>query len=157
MSDHVELRPVRPDDLTFILELEADPGIAPFIRPWPAAHHIKAQSNPNLTYLIACHDAEKVGFVILRTQDDHPDKVEFVRLAIGRRGIGLGKGTVHTVKRHVKDAMSAQTIWLEVFPQNPRAMGLYTALGFVQIDVRDTDLGFDGKPGQVIRMQLALR
>ncbi len=152
----VSLRSFERADLDFILALEADTDVGPYIRPWTRAQHVAAQSDSQLSYLIARDAERRVGFVILRHSAKEPNTVEFVRLAIAARRRGYGRSTVAAVVKFARDTLRLNSVWLEVFPQNAPALRLYASQGFDKVGQQRTDNGFGGLPGQVIRMSRKL-
>lgn len=59
------LRDTTLDDLGFVLALEADHDVAPFIVRWPAQRHAEAIFAGDEAHLLIVDGAEPVGFVLL--------------------------------------------------------------------------------------------
>jgi RimJ/RimL family protein N-acetyltransferase len=61
-----------------------------------------------------------------------PERViELRRLAISRRGAGIGRAALEQVLSLVFSEHDARRVWLDVLPGNARARRLYESLGFL--------------------------
>jgi diamine N-acetyltransferase len=73
---------------------------------------------------------ERPGFVILALNRPH-NAIELRRIAIARRGIGLGRAALEATLDHAFGSCAAHRVWLDVMLDNERARGLYESAGFV--------------------------
>jgi ribosomal protein S18 acetylase RimI-like enzyme len=146
-----------PSDIDFLKRVEDEKDVGPFIRPWTRAEHKSGLADTRLTYFVSIDEASqsKVGFLIFRSNPSAPETIEFVRLAMARRGQGYGRATIRAVIAYAK-AKALTSIWLEVFPNNERARAAYEKEGFAEVSRSRTERGFGGEPGEVIRMERPL-
>lgn len=107
---------------------------ASFSEPWSEMTFLKELENPQAHYLIAMKEGRLVGYagmwVIL-------DEGHITNIAVAKewRGHGIGKKLVNTLieKAH---QMGLIGLTLEVRKSNVSAIGLYEALGFVNVGER---------------------
>ena len=96
-------------------------------------HYHSIQSNS--CYFVAIHEQRVIGLAsifggsLLRTR--HVGQLE-IYLAADFRGLGLGKILMDTVLLWAKRNRKIQKVSLSVFPDNTKAVSLYTKLGFIK-------------------------
>jgi diamine N-acetyltransferase len=130
-SERLRLRDTREEDLDFVLQLETDPENTPFIAQWPRERHQQAMTDPTEAHwtLESVGDGARIGYVIM--QEVGAEKgVRLRRIAIARKGAGLGSEAVELVKQAGFGLLGARRLWLDVQPHNERAMHVYEECGF---------------------------
>ncbi len=130
MADHVraQLRPTTEADIDYVTSLEARGEVRPFIAPWSRQQHRQALVDGDTTHLISVIGGERRGFAIL-VRGDARDTVELRRLVVWPHGRGHGRATMRAVIAWA-GAHGADRIWLDVLPDNERAIALYQSEGF---------------------------
>lgn len=153
----VSLKPVTRAGIPFLKSVEDDPDVEPYIRPWTPQAHEAALTDKHLHCFIAQaeHIERDIGFVILRSNPTAAHTIEFVRLAIAERGAGYGRAAIRAVLEFASHK-KLSSVWLEVFPNNERALAVYNKEGFVEVSRSHTEAGFGGEPGEVIRMETTI-
>jgi diamine N-acetyltransferase len=152
-SSTVELRPTREDDLDYVVAAEADPDNAPFLAPSPREVHLDFLRDPHHRHLIAELDGRAVGFALLRL---HPDDraVELRRLAVTEKGRGHGRAALRLTMAEAFEEHGAHRLWLDVKPNNERALALYRSAGFVEEGLLRDALYYDGRFESLIVMSI---
>lgn len=125
------LRATVEADLPAVLALEADPDVAPWITSWPAARHREAISDPDQAHLTFIDGDRSVGFLLLAGLTGQNRSVELRRIALSRRGEGLGAAALTLTLEHAFGSCAAHRVWLDVLPDNARALRLYERTGFL--------------------------
>ena len=126
----LRLRATTLAELDFVLALEADGDVEPFITPWPRARHADAIAAAEEAHLLVVAGARPVGFVLLAGLVGDRPRVELRRIAVSPRGMGFGRRTLALVLDHAFGTLGAELVWLDVLPANARARRAYTAAGF---------------------------
>ena len=125
------LRPSTKEELDRVLAIESAPDTAKWLGEIGRAWHERARSDPDQEHVVAIVDDVIVGFGVaagLRTVDR---VVELRRMAVdpGCRGRGLGRSLLRSMTRRAYGS-GAQRVWLDVKPDNERALALYRSEGF---------------------------
>lgn len=129
-SVDLELADTRESDLEQVLELEADPDVAPWIAPWSRERHTRAIRERDEAHLRFVDAGGFAGFCLLAGLNDPSGSIELRRLALCRRGEGLGRHALALVLAHIFVKAGARRVWLDVVPANARAIRLYERAGF---------------------------
>ncbi len=144
MSDTVGrmlLREMHLDELSRVLELEADPDAAPFILRWSDGDHRRSLSDPDEAHLTLEQDGQMVGFVLLAGLRSPDHNIELRRIVVSPPGCGLGAVALELVIARAFEQLHAHRLWLDVKTNNDRAQRAYRRAGFVQEGVlRDARL-----------------
>jgi diamine N-acetyltransferase len=151
----LRLRPTREDDLDYVVAAEADPDNAPFLAPSPREVHLEFLRDPRQRHMIAEADRRAVGFVLLRL---HPENraVELRRLAVTEKGRGHGRAALRLVMAQAFKQYGAHRLWLDVKPQNERALSLYRSAGFVEEGVLRDALFYGDRFESLVVMSVLL-
>ncbi|WP_193368903.1 GNAT family N-acetyltransferase [Pelagibius marinus] len=129
----VVLRPTGPDDLDFVLALEARPDYGVFILRWSREEHLAALDDTDRRHLMICGAAgEPLGFVLLAGLAKGGGCIELLRIALDRPGKGTGGAALSTLSAYVFEELGAQSLWLDVFADNARAQRAYRRAGFAE-------------------------
>lgn len=129
MSD-LTIREAGHEDLGFILELEANPAIRPYILPWDVAAHMARLAEPDSLYLIGENAAGPAGFAVLAGVANPHRSIELVRIAVKTPGVGLGLPFLLRIMDHAFSELAAHRLWLDVMEHNSRARRVYETAGF---------------------------
>ena len=126
------LTPATPSDLDFVLAAEAPAENSEFIVPWTGPQHLKAMEDPDCAHLLIRKrvDAERLGFLMLFGISSPHRSIEFRRIVVIRKGVGIGRATLKAVKHLAFVDMNAHRLWLDVKSRNSRARHLYKSEGF---------------------------
>lgn len=130
-SPRLRLRETRAEDLDYVLALERDPENTPFIAHWPRARHQQAITDPTEAHWIVetLDEGARAGFVIMQDVGA-ANGIRLRRIAIQRKGAGVGRETIELVKQAAFGPLQARRLWLDVQPHNDRAMHVYDSCGF---------------------------
>jgi diamine N-acetyltransferase len=126
----VELRPTVSSDLAAVVDIEGDPEVSPWITRWPLDRHLEALTSPDEAHLSVFEADRLVGFVLLAGLDRSDGVVEIGRIALAKRGGGIGRDALVQTLEMVFRYYAAERVWLDVLPGNERARHLYESLGF---------------------------
>lgn len=133
MSGFEQLRKATPDDLHFILALEANPANE-YVHSYSEAQHSANLEKSTVHYFIAEDEiGEPLGFAILF--DDGPGRIEWRRIIVDAPGKGVGQKFMRAVIDYFRES-GAKSIWLDVYEINTRARHVYRALGFKETGQR---------------------
>ena len=125
-TSSLQVRPVKPEDLSVISEIEE----ASFKDPFPPYFIAQlADANPN-TFLVALDKGTIVGYAVV---DDWTDQHHLVSIAVlanhRRRGVG------HALLNALIGRLSQGKLGLELRKSNKNALSLYMKNGFSQTGV----------------------
>lgn len=127
----VSLRRAGAEDLGFIGQIEARPDYAGLIEQWPPDLHTAMLERPDVQYLVAEDEAgTAIGFAILMGVGGHDAAVEMKRIAVVEPGKGLGRAVLKAVCDYAFIRLQANRFWLDVVPENARAIRAYRNAGF---------------------------
>ena len=126
----LELRETVEQDLAFVLATEADPDVAPWIGCWTRERHLEAISTENEAHLVFCEREQTVGFLLLAGLAAPGHTIELRRIALSRRGAGLGARSIELALGYAFRVLGARRVWLDVLETNGRAWRLYRRSGF---------------------------
>ncbi len=133
-SDRIRLRRSSPNDIEYVLNVEADPDNAAFIIRWSLNEHLEAIANASRAHWIIEHPLREIplGYVILSARDSPHESIEFNRITISEKSRGYGREGLRLVSRAMFEDYGAHRLWLEVMTHNQRAHSLYLSEGFVE-------------------------
>lgn len=134
MND-ISFLPSTVADIAHTIAWEQDATNKKYIRPYSHQQHLAAISDPDMLHWQVCREGKKIGLVLLVKHYEGDELVvEFRRIIIVTKGLGLGKTCIEAVKKVVAEELRASRLWLDVFDFNSRARHLYQAAGFREID-----------------------
>lgn len=130
----IQLQPTTAQDLDFVLSVERNPENAPFIGQWSYDRHLQSCQSPNECHwlIVEQETQERVGYVILLDVQNPDQSLQIKRIAISRKGKGMGKAALQQVLQAAFMELNAHRVWLDVMADNLRAYTLYRKLGFVE-------------------------
>lgn len=126
----IELKPATPAVLADIVAMERAADTADFIIPCSVDEHRRRMADDHVVYLTVLEADTLVGFIVL-VLDDDGRSVEFRRIVIGKKGLGLGQQAIGNMEAYCRDVLARSRIWLDVFEHNSRGRYLYEKLGYV--------------------------
>ena len=62
--------------------------------------------------------------------DPDNTSVEFRRIVIAQKGMGLGQAAIHAMEGYCRERLGRSRIWLDVFDFNQRGQHIYEKLGY---------------------------
>jgi RimJ/RimL family protein N-acetyltransferase len=154
MDAQLKLRRGVPEDLAFILPLEAKYRELSFLGGDPPEVHRQRFSDPDCRYWIAELGGRPAGYVIMRGLASPNRNIELKRIAIADPERGLGRRVLAAIFEEVFDKLGAHRLWLDVFPHNQRAQHLYQSVGFVQEGVLRECVKFGDRYDSLILMSM---
>jgi RimJ/RimL family protein N-acetyltransferase len=144
-GDRVVLRPIEPADLPRIWELDvADFEVSVLSNAGPIyplslsefeaneAERVSNKARDNLRLLIEV-DGDAIGMCVLHAIDHFSRRCE-LGIAIGRDfwGKGFGQDAVRTLVDYAFEHLNMNKVALRVRADDPRALGAYLKVGFVE-------------------------
>ena len=112
---------------------------------WSAAQHRDAISDPDQAHLTFDEDGASAGLLLLAGLTGRNRSVELRRIVVSRRGEGRGRAALVLALDHAFQACDAHRVWLDLLPDNARALRLYERSGFRSEGLlRDAHLRPDG-------------
>jgi diamine N-acetyltransferase len=150
----IRLRPTMLSDLDWVVSVEHDAAMLPFITPWERPQHEGAIRFPDSRhFIIEAGDAyERAGFVILQGCRNPQRSVELKRIVLppAVHGQGIGRRCVRLLEQMAFRDLHAHRFWLDVKSLNTRALALYASEGFVEegrlresVRAATTESGYD--------------
>ena len=105
-----------------------------YICLFPKEKHIELLKDNNCLHLsIIRKDSNKlVGHMILFGLVTKNKSLEFRRITINEKGFGYGREALKLLKQWCFEDLKYHRLWLDVYEDNIRAIGLYESEGFVQ-------------------------
>jgi RimJ/RimL family protein N-acetyltransferase len=128
----LRLRATTLTELGFVLALEADDDVEPFIPPWPGTRHADAIAAADEAHFLVVAGTRPVGFVLLAGLLEDRPHVELRRIAVSPRGMGFARRTLELALDCAFGTLGADLVWLDVLPDNARAQRAYAAAGFAR-------------------------
>src|ERR1700710_392939 len=144
MNSSISLRPVVPDDLSFLKRVYASTREEELARvPWTdeqkmaflemqfSAQHQDYQRNyPDASYDVIVRDDVSLGRLYVHRR---PEEIAIIDIALlpEHRGVGIGGALLRDLIAEAERAQKPLTIYVE---KDNRALTLYRRLGFVETD-----------------------
>lgn len=131
-GERLKLRRATPDDLNYIMKLQAAPENLKFIVPFDEAYHHKNFSAADKMDVIAEEilTGERVGYFMLRELDT--PCAEFTHVIIDKKGVGYGREGLKLLIKWAFELKNFHRIWIDCKDYNSVALHLYESLGFVR-------------------------
>jgi len=119
-----------PEDIASIMQLESENN--QFVSEYSRDRHLALLTDENCMHLsVKRNDNGKlVGLVLLFGLQDKNRVLEFRRIAINEKGSGYGREAIGIIKNICFKELKFHRLWLDVFDDNARAIGLYESEGF---------------------------
>jgi len=117
------------EDLPFIFEQESRADYRHLIFRWPEEKHRGHLTDPAKRYrVLEAHDGTRLGYAILGNLLGK--RPLLIRLVAAMSGQGVGRTLLADAIDHVFNKTTAPALYLDVFPDNHRAITLYQKFGF---------------------------
>jgi RimJ/RimL family protein N-acetyltransferase len=124
------LRPARTADFAFIHSIAGRAENRSFIEDAPDEQLAGFLASSDAELRIWELDGIPAGFALFCELDNPANKTELRRLALGRTDQGLGQRFLGDLIAYGFGALGRDRIWLDVVPDNPRALRSYEKAGF---------------------------
>src|SRR5262245_42555732 len=116
------------DDASHFAKLETEADATPFIIPYTLEQHRLYLEDASKVYLRIL-DNSVIGFILL-VLDGDGRSVEFRRIVVGPKGLGIGQRAILLMENFCRSRLSRSRIWLDVFENNLRGQHIYERLGY---------------------------
>lgn len=131
-NSDVKLVLTEQQDLTFVMEAEADDENINFVSQWSLDQHLLALSDEDMIHLVVKNAQHKlVGFVIIRGLSNPNESIELMRIVVTEKGNGYGSEILKLIKKWCFEVQNEHRLWLDVVDYNVRALKLYKSQNFV--------------------------
>jgi len=131
IHEKITLRPMLPEDLPAVLEIEE----SSFSRPWSARHFLDEIGSPfGYPTVAVSADGTLAGYFCLKQVVDEAEILD-VAVKGALRGAGIGRLLVESALADSRER-GAAVVSLEVRVGNQEAIALYSRLGFREIGRR---------------------
>lgn len=129
-SDNIRLELTRLEDIEKITKIESENS--DFIGQYDYDGHRSVIDSDNEMHISIFDEAGNnlIGHIILAGLKNQNDSIEFRRIVISKKGKGFGKESINLIKKYCFETLRTHRIWLDVFEDNKRAIGLYKSQGF---------------------------
>ena len=134
----VVLRPLRPDDVERVAEIQTEPGVARWWGP-PDREDLqrKADGRDEAVGFAVEHVGELVGFIQYEEVNDPEYRQAGIDLFLAERahGRGLGTDAVRTLARHLVHERGHHRLTIDPAVENAAAIRAYEKVGFRPVGV----------------------
>jgi diamine N-acetyltransferase len=128
----VILREATAEDVAFVMATERLPDYENTVGRWEREQHEAEMAKPGSTYLIAEEGGQHVAFAILQTLDDVNGNIYLKRLAVTRRGEGIGVRAMACIQDWVFARPGTHRFYLHYAVTNERGQRMYARAGFIE-------------------------
>lgn len=124
------LRPATPRDFSFVRSIAGRAENQAFIADVPEEELAGVLQDPDAAFLIWEQAGHPAGFAFFH-QLQHPgNQTELRRLALDHTDKGLGRLFLEDLVRYAFETLDKARVWLDVAPNNTRAIRSYERAGF---------------------------
>jgi RimJ/RimL family protein N-acetyltransferase len=127
---HTTLRPATPQDFPLLHQIAGDPANQAFIADETDAELQAHIDSPDSALLIWEADGAAAGFALFCQLTNPSEKTELRRLALLHTDRGLGQAFLSDLKAFGFSTLGKNRVWLDVAPENTRAIRTYERAGF---------------------------
>ena len=134
-DEHLKLRRAEPEDVDYILALQADPENAPFIIAFDREFHraiIEGEKPSKLSMIVEDKGGERCGYFLIEQADALSIAMWHMIIGRGHKGQGMGHRALRLLKRWVFEVLKWHRLWIDCKDFNWRAIHLYSSEGFRQ-------------------------
>jgi diamine N-acetyltransferase len=128
-TEKIRLDLTHTDHLSEIIRIEK--SNAEFVGLYDVNQHkaiIEGDDTMHLSVLKT--DNSFAGYIILAGLTNPNNSIEFRRIVMSEKGKGYGRDALKLTVKYCFEDLKAHRIWLDVFEDNIRAIGLYKSQGF---------------------------
>ncbi|WP_136466748.1 GNAT family N-acetyltransferase [Flagellimonas onchidii] len=129
-TDKIIIKRTVYEDLEKIMEFERDN--CKYIQQYNISEHEQILENECHLSIFKKENNELIGHIILAGISDPKKAIEFRRIVVSKKGFGYGKDSIELVKKICFEKYKADKIWLDVYSDNKKAIGLYKSQGFLK-------------------------
>jgi RimJ/RimL family protein N-acetyltransferase len=129
-TDKIKIELTRLDNIEKIIQIESENS--DFIGKYDFDRHkemIDSDDEMHLSIFDKPYNS-LIGHIILAGLKNINDSIEFRRIVISNKGKGFGKDSIDLIKKYCFKELNANRLWLDVFQDNNKAIGLYKSQGF---------------------------
>jgi RimJ/RimL family protein N-acetyltransferase len=130
MARGITLRTASEEDIGFILTVENMPDNARYLGHWIEEDYRAALTDSDVMVFVIGKDGTRQGFAILSGLSDPDCSICLYRIALIRKGRGLGTEAVKRLVTYSFEQLTASRLWLDVKVFNTRAENCYIRAGF---------------------------
>jgi RimJ/RimL family protein N-acetyltransferase len=129
-SDKIRIELTRLENISKIVQIELDNS--EFIGQYNFDRHLAVIESDDEMHLSIFDKSDNffIGHIILVGLTNTNDSIEFRRIVVSRKGYGFGKDSVKLIKKYCFEELNSHRLWLDVYADNIKAIGLYTSQGF---------------------------
>jgi len=129
-TEKIKLKLSTTNNLPLIIQIEKENS--DFVDQYDLDRHKKVIADKNELHLSIFDKSDNslVGYILLAGFSELNDSIEFRRIVISRKGSGFGRDAIKLTKDLCFKHYNMHRLWLDVFPENKRAIRLYEAQGF---------------------------
>jgi len=121
------------EELVFLENLSSQKHINKNLNPKTLKKFQEEFAQKEITFLnIITTTKEIVGYLILKKE---PSKVQLKRIVIDEKHLGIGKKMLTLLEVYSLRYMDVNSLWLDVYADNTRAIHLYEKSGYVRYNV----------------------
>ena len=103
-----------------------------FVQQYDLAEHKKILESECHLSIFKKENNSLIGHIILAGVNNKKKAIEFRRIVVTKKGFGYGKDSIELIKKICFEKYKAQKIWLDVYSDNTKAIGLYKSQGFLK-------------------------
>ena len=127
------LKKTKHEELIHLKNLSTQKHIGKNLNPKSLQKFKEEFAQKEITFLnILSHTHKIAGYVILKQTDA---SVQLKRIVIDEKHLGIGTEVIQELEGYVLEHYGVHEVWLDVYSDNQRAIGLYEKLGYVRYNV----------------------
>lgn len=132
ISKNIKLTNTIATDIGKIVEFES--SNKNFVGIYSRKEHISLLSDKDCLHLSIIQKGNNilVGHMILFGLKNQNKSLEFRRIAVNKKGFGFGREALKLLKQLCFENLKYHRLWLDVYDDNSKAIGLYESEGFIQ-------------------------
>ena len=127
------LKKTKYEELTYLKNLSTQKHIGKNLNPKSLQKFQEEFIQKEITFLnILSPSNEIAGYLILKETDA---SMQLKRIVIDEKYLGIGTEVMKELEVYVLEHYGVHEIWLDVYADNRRAIGLYEKLGYVRYNI----------------------
>jgi RimJ/RimL family protein N-acetyltransferase len=126
----IKLESTIVSDIEKIIDLEYQNR--KFVHSYSKEKHLELLNSKDCLHLsiIELKDNSLSGHMIIFGIEGTNDVLELRRLTVSKKGKGFGREAIRLIKKFCFEELNLHRLWLDVYDDNSRAIGLYESEGF---------------------------